>query len=194
VEGADEVPARGDRELREDVLEVVLHRVLADTECRGNILVGLPINKGPDDLYLAAGETQARDLHFGGTGSLNDCRCIRVRTVAIGLATSLERTALTNDVNKIRNHCSTDPESALKDGIDALGEQLLCGTPRNNAVGPMPENFNDAAAVQHVRHDERSNGTRGVNLIKKSAKLFPFNIQVENDELRFEGLQERDDF
>jgi hypothetical protein len=55
----------------------------------------------------------------------------------------------------------------------------------------MPENFNDAAAVQHIRHDERPDRASRVNLVKERAEPFPFNVQIQNDELRLKRLQKR---
>src|SRR5258706_234551 len=57
VEGADEVPTRGDRELLEDVLQVVLHRVLADEEGARDLRVSHPLEHAADDLRLPPGDS-----------------------------------------------------------------------------------------------------------------------------------------
>src|SRR5262249_50479842 len=52
--------ARGDAELREDVLDVPCDRVLADHQGGGNLLVARADSNEPENLHLAARQTMSR--------------------------------------------------------------------------------------------------------------------------------------
>ncbi len=99
------------------------------------------------------------------------------------------RTAFANDVNEIGNHGAAYPKAALENGVNALGQQFLGRPPRNHAVCAMAQDFDHAAAIQHVRHDQGPDGTGGMDLVKQRTERRPFDVQVQDNKLRFQRLQ-----